>query len=207
MTKKITPKIFIVLFFLTACSLLHGLETTLEVRAGAFYPTSKHFRKNYDDVGAFYELEASISCNPCYAFWANIDWFPKKGKAFGHTCHSINCHSGHPSTRVDIGNFSLGIKFPYELCPCLIGYLGIGPSFGCIWIKNHSHHHHKDKHHHENKISKAAVGLVLKSGINYYVSQCAFIDIFVDYLYQPVHFKHRIDIGGVKVGGGLGFRF
>ncbi len=204
---KVTSKICFLIPFLAACSFLHGIQSTIEVRSAAFYHTSKHFRKNYNNVGPCYEIEASISCNPCYAFWANFDWFNKHGRAFGRTCRSTikNCHhcSRHPSTRVHIANFSLGIKFPFEICPCLLGYVGVGPSFSNIWIKNHTHHHHR------KKTSKGAVGVVAKSGINYYFTPCAFIDLFVDYLYQPVHFKHRhhLDIGGVKAGGGIGFVF
>ena len=33
------------------------------------------------------------------------------------------------------------------------------------------------------------------------------LDVFVDYLYQPVHFSTRIDIGGFKIGAGIGYKF
>lgn len=200
---------------------VYGMRSTIAVRAGAFYHISKHFRKNYHKVSPCYEIEASFSCNPCYAFWANFDWFNRHGRAFGHNCRSTikNCHHcshHHPSTRVHVANFSAGIKFPFEICPCLIGYLGVGPSVGGIWIRNHTHHNNHERRHNHNhhrirrhteKRSKAAIGVVAKSGINYYFTPCAFIDLFVDYLYQPVHFRKQIDIGGLKAGGGIGFAF
>lgn len=53
-------------------------------------------------------------------------------------------------------------------------------------------------------LSKWVAGGVLKSGMYVWINQCAFVDLFVDYLYQPVHFETHVDIGGVKVGAGLG---
>jgi hypothetical protein len=56
-------------------------------------------------------------------------------------------------------------------------------------------------------VSKWAVGGVLKTGIYYTVCERIFIDFFVDYLYQPVSFHHRVDVGGFKTGVGVGVKF
>ena len=91
-------------------------------------------------------------------------------------------------------------SFPYQLCEQFIPYIGIGPSFSRIWLKN------KPRCSHDT-ISKWAVGGVLKTGVYYCINRYVFMDIFVDYLYQPVHFEKHVDIGGVKVGLGIGAKF
>lgn len=188
---------------LIGCPVLSAIETTIEVRTAAFYHISKDFRDIYGDWGPSYQVEASFSCNCCYAFWTNFSWFHKNGKSIGNSCSSIpscNC-SGHPSTEVNIANLSLGIKFPYCICDCLVGYIGIGPVFGNIWLKN------KISSQETDKTSKFAFGVIGKLGLDYYITQCLFLDFFVDYLYQPVHFHKQIDLGGLQAGIGVGFNF
>lgn len=195
--KKFYVQAIFFLILLNFCSLT--AETTVEVRADAFFPASKLFRKIYGNTAASYGVEASTNfnncceCLNCWDVWANFDWFSKHGE-------SANCNSRH--TRVKIANFSCGIKFPFHLfeCDSFVPYAGIGPSFTRIWLKN------KTQCSKENH-SKFAFGGIAKFGINYYFSNCMFLDVFVDYLYQPVHFHHEVNIGGFKTGAGIGMRF
>lgn len=166
-------------------------ETSLEFRTAAFLPTSNLFKKIYSDCGVSYQLEASTHDMYRYVdLWSNFDWFSKKGKTDGFS----------DPTRVNIGTFSLGIKFPYHLSKNLKPYVGIGASFAGIWLKNNTPCT-------DENVSKVSVGGILKSGIYYYFLKNVFIDAFVDYSYQPVHFDNNIDIGGVKAGLGLGVQF
>lgn len=138
-----------------------------------------------------YQLEASTNniCG-CFDGWANLDWFSKKGRS----------HGFNKPTRVNIGNISFGIKYPYQFSEKWVGYLGIGPSVSKIWLKNKTHCGRA-------KTSKFAGGGILKVGVQYFIGKHLFTTIFADYLYQPANFKTHVDIGGLKIGAGLGIRF
>lgn len=187
---KTFSKLIFLLFLVTSLTVIAEEQNfTIEVRSGAFIPSSKRLREIYGNVGASYQLEASFTCR-CLDIWGNIDWFSKHGKPKG-------CHG---STRVSIANWSAGIKYPYSFCNCFTVYAGIGLSLAKIWIHNKADCSRE-------KISKIAIGGVLKTGICYFATENLFFDFFVDYLYQPVRFEKSIDIGGVKTGLGMGLSF
>jgi hypothetical protein len=185
----------LMMMFLMCCAypLKAELETTIELRSAAFFHSSKRFREIYGRVGASYGFEVSTRYRNCLAIWVNYDQFSKHGRVHGE------CGG---KTRVDIYNASLGVNYLYPFCNCFEAYAGLGGSLSRINLKNRSHCFHEEK-------SKLAGGLVLKSGIIYYFSCNWFLDLFVDYLYQPVKFHHHhcVDIGGVKAGGGIGVSF
>lgn len=185
-------KIFCGLLCLYLFPLFSEDESSIEIRSAAFFPSSNLFREIYGNVGASYQIEASTKLNYCLDGWTNFDWFSKHGKSEGF----------ENSTRVNIANISLGIKFPWQFSECFAAYVGIGPSLSRIWLNNRSQC--KCTH---RKVSKLAVGGLLKTGINYFITQQMFIDVFVDYLYQPTNFETQIDIGGIKMGLGVGVKF
>lgn len=178
------------LLYLNLCPLMAEIESSLEIRSAVFFHSSHRFREIYGNVGGSYQLEASTKFNDCFETWVNFDWFSKHGKSEGF----------EDSTRVRIANISLGIKFPYQICEQFTAYFGIGPSLSRIWLKNDGQCSHE-------RVSKLAIGGVLKTGVYYFINKCIFIDVFVDYLYQPVHFETHIDIGGFKTGVGVGVKF
>lgn len=184
-------KVFIC-FFLSLIQLffLQANENSLEIRSAAFFHSSERFRHIYGNVGGDYQLEGSNKLYNDVDGWANIGWFSKYGHSEGLS----------DPTRVNIVNISCGVKFPYRFSDKFTGYVGIGPSLARIWLKNKSHCGH-------GNASKWAIGAVLKTGVNFLITERVFIDVFIDYLYQPVHFKTDVDIGGIKTGLGLGVKF
>lgn len=188
-------KIVLKLLFVLLCLNLYPLiadefDTSLEFRSAAFFHSSKRFREIYGNVSGSYQLEASTKFNECFDTFVNFDWFSKHGKSKGF----------NDPTKVSIASISLGPKFLYPFKNCFTAYIGIGPSFAKIWLKN------RPKHRHE-RTSKLSVGGLLKTGVYYFVNRQLFLDLFVDYLYQPVHFHTHVDIGGVKTGLGIGYKF
>ncbi len=202
------------MFFMLSCSLLHAeevaetttMEATIEVRAAAFYHTSDKYRNYYKSLDPSYEVEFSFSCDPCcYAWWGNLAWFNSKKEVAGNNCksHLTACSCTTfvtPTTKISVANFSFGIKFPYYFSDCLVGYFGVGPVIGNVWFENNSNRGTR-------RTSKVAYGAIAKLGIDYYITQCVFLDLFVDYLYETVHHGRHYDIGGVKTGLGIGLRF
>lgn len=191
MFNKFLFKIFCVTFLLNFCSVLAEVQNfNVEIRTAAFFHSSKRFRDVYGNVGCSYQLEASTHLYNCWDGWVNFDWFSKHRKL--NKCHA--------STNVSISNISFGIKYPYQFCERYIAYAGIGPSISRIWLRNKSRCEHE-------KVSKLAIGCLLKTGIYYFVTCDLFVDLFFDYLYQPIHFHHDVDIGGIKTGIGVGKQF
>ncbi|HEV8051792.1 MAG TPA: hypothetical protein VGP47_04795 [Parachlamydiaceae bacterium] len=197
--KKIYLPVF--LLILLNFSLLSA-ESSVEIRADAFIHSSKLFRKIYGDVGTSYGIEASTPLVNCFDGWVNFDWFTKNGRSHVDKSegngNSEACRGN--TTKVRIANFSFGLKFPYEFCGSFSPYVGIGSSLSRINIKNKSFCCH-------NKSSKVAFGGVVKLGIYWRFFECMFLDVFVDYLYQPIKFHKRVDVGGLKTGAGLGISF
>lgn len=191
-------RIFLVIILVDLCPLFAEIQDiSVEFRSAAFFHSSKLFREIYGNVSGCYELEASTRLNNCMDGWVNVDWFSKHGNS--KECEK-NSSCEKCTSRVSIANISLGIKYPYYCWEQATAYIGIGPSISRIWLKNEFQHRHERE-------AKLAIGGILKTGINYYIKNCLFIDLFVDYLYQPVHFKKSVDIGGFKAGAGLGFNF
>lgn len=165
-------------------------KSRIEVRAADFYHSSKLMREIYGDNGVSYQVEASSQLREHLMGWVNFAWFSDQGKSLGF----------EDPTHVRIPNLSIGIKFPYQVSPSLIPYVGIGPSLGRISLKNQSQCS-------PERISKLAIGGILKIGSYFNINEHVFINIFADYLYQPVHFETTVDLGGIQAGGGLGVRF
>jgi hypothetical protein len=188
---KISLKLFFILLFLTNINpLLAEFQSSVEIRSAAFFHSSERFREIYGNPGTSYQFEASTKLYDCLDGWTNFDWFSKHGKSDGF----------NDPTRVSIANISLGIKFPYQFSEKFTAYIGIGPSLSRIWLKNKSQFSHET-------VSKLAIGGILKTGIYYFINRHVFIDVFADYLYQPVNFETHVDIGGFKVGAGMGIKF
>lgn len=185
---KIILKLVFSFFIINNLYSIEVQDFKIEARCAAFFPSSKRLKEIYGNVGPCYQIETSFRCG-CWDIWENVDWFSKHGNPKG-------CHG---STRMSIVNYSLGIKYPYSFCECISVYAGIGPSLGKIWIKNKTYCSREKK-------SKVAIGGVIKTGVYYSITRNLFLDLFVDYLYQPVSFKKRVDIGGLKTGVGIGLK-
>lgn len=187
---RILKKILILTLSISLQASTANNKNSFKIRAAAFIPTSKLFREIYKTAGACTELEYAYRFRDHLEIWGNFDWFSRHGKSVG-----LN----NP-TKINIANFSFGFKFPYNVNSVHELYLGVGSSIAGIWINNKSCCCCE-------KVSKAAGAIIFKSGYYYYFSEQAFIDLFADYLYQPAHFQRHIDIGGLRLGIGIGVMF
>ena len=180
--------VFLLVFLTSILSADAGIN--IELRSTAFFHTSKRFREIYGDVSASYQIEGSTRLCNCYEGWVNFDWFTKSGRSVGF----------RDPTRVNIANVSLGLKYPFQITEKLELYAGIGPSFSRIWLKNRGQFFRE-------RTSRFAVGVLVKSGLIYNLPCNFFLDLFEDHLYQPDNFHKNVDIGGFKLGGGIGRKF
>ncbi len=170
-----------------------------ETRAAAFYPSGKTFREIYGDVGLSVQVEVArtLKNHNNVGIWGNVEWIFMDGKSRGRC----------GSSSVDMFDFSFGVKgIGYFFEDDLLLYAGIGPEVGLVYIENKIRccsSCHKTKQHR----SKVAVGGILKTGANVRVGSIFYLSLFGDYSYLPVHFSHTHNMGGGRVGGGLGARF
>ncbi len=188
-------KILFVALFAQVLPLLGSLDTSLEIRAAGFYPSSSRFKDIYDEVGMSYQIEGSIKLHQFVYGWFNFDRYSKKGQTL---------EFGNP-TKVTIDNISFGVKLPYRLTEQFSPYIGIGPTFSRIRLKNKSPCPNLGGD--DEYAKKWATGGILKTGVYCYLRSDLFIDIFMDYVYLPVHFEDTVDAGGLKVGIGVGAKF
>jgi hypothetical protein len=179
---------FLIILVLAGMGHILADEGTLEIRTSGFIPTSQRFKDVYGDVGLTVGVEASRRFCGCYNGWVDFDFFPKS-KSHGQCCKS----------RIDIYNGSLGINYFIPVCCGLESYIGLGPSFSRVNIKNHSYCG-------KERVSKFAVGGIIKTGLCFDLCDPVYINVFADYLYLPVHFHHTVDCGGIKAGIGIGLR-
>ncbi|MGK5594677.1 MAG: hypothetical protein ACSNEK_04885 [Parachlamydiaceae bacterium] len=181
--------LFFYIFFIFSAMLHADTGASLKYRTAGFFPVNQLVKHIYGDVIPNYQLEFSQSISPKIALWANADLFHEHGKV------------GHCGTsKIYAVNFSIGPKLVYPFSNNFNLYVGIGPNIARICLRNGS----RCGPHHDYKV---AFGGILKSGVEVSVYQSVFLDIFADYLYQPVDFRETVDIGGWKVGVGIGAKF
>lgn len=183
-------KISLLFLCLTTQPLSALVGNTVEIRAAAFFHSSDRFRDIYGNVSGSYQIETSAKIWQRVEGWVNVDQFNKKG-------HS---DSFEEKTKIRITNLSFGLKYAYPFCESFVAYAGIGASCSRVWIKNRSDFY-------QDTVSKVVPGGVIKSGVCYFITPSVFIDAFADYLYQPVHFQQRTNVGGFKPGLGIGVSF
>lgn len=166
---------------------------TTEIRTGYFYPISPAFRDIYRNGGVEFELEETFRVYKDLNLWFNFNYFQREGHSLGF----------NDKTSIHMYPLSLGIKYNFSLMHNLYFYLGIGASYTCLTIHDHSSF---VKEH----TFKQGFGGVGKSGFLYYFKRRFFIDLFADYYYTQVSGIHRARVQGTSrnVGGlrtGLGF--
>ena len=174
-----------------SCQALTLDDTRVEFRTAAFFPSSKLYRNIYGNTNLDIQLQASTRFLCQFETFGNLAWLSKHGQSIGFK----------DPTRIDILNCSLGINYLYDWNCKTTLYAGAGFCGARVWVKNKLHF---DGHHKE---SKSIVGGVAKAGVYYSFTDYLFVDLFVDYVYLPSHFKTHAQLGGVKTGAGIGLMF
>jgi opacity protein-like surface antigen len=185
-------------FLLLAITPIMGENNNLEIRCAAFFPSTERMTDIYGNVGPDFAIEYTRTniCCSCIDVWADLSWFHKHG-------HVKQCNG---SSKIDLINLGLGVKFSYCVCNGFCLYAGIGPTIGGMWLENKwkcCRNCNKEK----ESDSKFAVGGVVKTGITYHFTCGLFLDLFADYNFVAVRFHRYVNIGGFKTGLGIGYTF
>lgn len=162
---------------------------TLEVRGGYFYPQSPTLRDIYKGGGGEFEIELSTKLPLGLSIWGNFNFFQRDSHyIFGEG----------DASNIRLFPLSFGLKETIHFFQNLAVYIGIGPSFTLVRIKEESLFT-KEKYHNDNW------GFVTKAGLMFYLNEACFIDVFTDYYFTNANVlgtKHNV--GGLRVGAGLG---
>jgi hypothetical protein len=165
---------------------------TLEVRGNLFFHTSQKFRQVYGSSASDLQVEFTTPINSnSIDVWGNFSWSPKAG-ACG-CCDSF--------TRIKIYNTSIGMNYTIPgVFEEADAYVGLGVSISGVVLKNRSFCV-------TERVSKCAPGIIFKTGFIRYLTSNYYLNVFCDYLYQPVFYRHTVDVGGLKPGIGIGYDF
>jgi hypothetical protein len=198
-------KKFILLFCIGVSSILslsawESPSFSIEGRVSYFHPFSKRIRNIYKNGWPIYELQINQSyCCNTWTAWLGGSWMGERG-------HS-SCQ--HNKTRFQLGALRFGLQRQFCLSSCLQFYVGGGLS--CNFLRIHDKSSYVKRH-----TSRNAFGGIALAGIYYYFCERYFLDLNLEYQYQkfrPAHRsrhnvqRHRADLSGIKVGGGLGLLF
>jgi hypothetical protein len=112
------------------------------------------------------------------------------------------------SSNIDILNISIGMKTIGKVYRDFVFlYAGIGPNVGIVFINNKLNCCADCGDTVSDNNCKAGIGVIAKTGSQIFFTPHFYLDLFVDYLYLHVHFNRTANIGGFKVGGGIGAKF
>ncbi len=180
----------------------HNTRWTLEFRGAAFLPLKDGLTKIYGTALPTLELEGSCCLTNIrkeknrLVLWGNASWTNKVGDS----------HHSKDFSRLNLVPFSLGLNYEARISSVFDFYLGAGPAFSLLWLKNYNGL--KTTH-----ISREAFGVRSKTGFHITFHRCFFIDLFADYYYTPfgkMKAAFRTLDGNFSafiVGGGVGGKF
>jgi len=201
MIKKFTGFICLILIFKVFSIEDRGENLNKSsLRAAAFIPSNSKFQQIYGNVGTSLQAEEARTWRDHrnLEVWGNAEWIFMDGKP------RQRCGT----TDINILNISFGFKAIGNVYrDSIFLYAGIGPDIGIVFIENKMNCCSGCGIKYKENVCKAGIGGIIKTGCQVLFTSYLYLDLFVDYLYLPVHFNSVIDVGGCKAGGGLGARF
>jgi hypothetical protein len=152
-------------------------------------------------------------CND-YSYYSDYSYCNDYSSYSDYSCGSYSSSSSscceRDYLRAWILPLSLGASYLYCLNPCLHVYAGAGATYTFFRLDRHTPYF---SHH----LNKSGIGALFKVGARYDANEYLFYDVFVNYLYQRLSFSHsermwgidksNVNIGGLKIGAGIGVYF
>ena len=171
-----------------------------EARLAAFCPSSSRFTQVYGSAAIDYELQVSKEMTSYIDSWAGVSALAKSGLSYASGLPGVE-----NSTRVWMETMDAGLNLKVYFLRHLEAYAGLGAAYTFLHI-------HNNDPYLPRSFADNGWGFLSKLGFKYYYRHII-VDIFADYLYAPLHFSgtdvsvSSMNIGGWKIGGGLGIRF
>ena len=180
----------VLLFLLPALASAEDDMFSAQFRVGYFRSTDENVKDVYGKGGLDLEAELGAEFRDNFIGWLNFNYFRKRGDSIG---------LGDRNT-MQLYPLSAGIKFLMTVDPCIDFYIGVGASY--TWISLHD-----DSPLVGQQTRKQGWGAVGKAGMLYYLNNCWFLDLFADYYYTRISKDPYVNVGGARLGVGLGVGF
>lgn len=183
------------------------------------------------EVGMPLNFLGDCCCDSPFVGFFNASYFERSARI---RCHfdrgvsidpSILCNDEfclRSKSKVEHWLLTAGAKYYFSCFECIRPYIGFG--IGAAGI------HHRERFHNGNgpnvvlfeeqprerhKNEKWGFAILAKSGLEYDITCNIFLDAFVDYSYswfsrdhkRGCESRHNLDVGALKTGLGIGYRF
>ena len=165
-------------------------QTSLSARFATFFPQSSRFQKVYGQSVPVYGAQFNIQWDPSWQLWTGLDGYSKSSRK----------NSGNYSSTVTSFNLSGGVNYLFKPMPQLELNFGMGSILGLIHLNNRCSCTRE-------KTTAIVAGGMGSLRARWSVHSSIFVTLFVDYSYQLSFLQNHVNVGGAKLGGGLGGTF
>ncbi|MGH2611945.1 MAG: hypothetical protein ACRDFB_02720 [Rhabdochlamydiaceae bacterium] len=187
-----------ILLLLLTWTALQATPPQAELKLGYFYFGDHQFRKIYHQDALDTQISASGAVWKWLRLYGAVNYISRDGRSIG----------GHHKTQILFLPVSLGLESMISISDDVKYYATLGPRYFYIHQENHS----PGVHH---SVNAQTLGGFVNTGIQVHFGSSFFIDFFGEYSYARVHFStykhntstHTHQVGGLTLGGGLGYRF
>lgn len=195
MVKKLFS--FVAFSFLSLSQLDCSCDFLTEAKASYYYFTSSRTREVYTGSG-LYSIELSLETWSDLYAWLSAGYLHASGRT----------KADNHKTTLQMVPLNFGIKY----MPCwekYHPYVGLGLSATYM-------HTEDDSPYVIQNNDKWGVGVIGKLGFLAYMTECMFLDLFMDYTYVKVCFnktppefvvRRDADLSGIAFGAGIGWNF
>jgi len=165
-------------------------KITLSGRIAAFFPQSSRFQRVYGHSLPVYGAQLSAQWHPSWELWTVLDGYSKSSRKYTDETNST----------VTTFILSVGINYLFKPMPKLDLSLGLGPILGVIHLNNRSWSKRE-------KTTALVTGGMARLDARWWIHPSIFFTLFTDYSYQISFLQNHVNVGGTKLGGGLGWKF
>jgi len=187
-----------ILALMLVCCSLHADPIFPEFKIGYFRFSDHKLREVYDNSKLDLQLALSWPIWEHINAYGAIEYIGGEGRSLG----------GHNKTTLTIVPMSLGVKYVIPIATDEFDYyFTVGPRYYFVHQNNHGPVDHN--------LNRNGLGGFVGTGFIYHFSDSLGIDAFAEYSYKRFHFEsskqnisgHALQVGGIALGGGLGYFF
>lgn len=186
----------------TVCYRRHRNGWYLDAKPGYYYLTSHRMRQFFETGGFTARLETGYKFSKPVAIWLDAGYFQKSGHALG---------GGGQDLHLRLASITLGVKGLFYWRDVVGFYAGVGPRLFMMLLHNHTVNVRSE----DNQIG---IGAGFDAGFWFLPLPWVrnlFIDVFADYSLKTMDIDEDansslnfdVDVSGVTMGVGLGYRF
>ncbi len=170
----------------------------LEAKVGYFFFTDSSMSEVFNEGGLDLQLSGSYPFYKILNIYVSVEYLEKSG-------HSTGAHQKTSLWEIPV---SLGLKPIFPITDFMQYYITIGPRYFFIHVHNRSSDVPKT-------MTANGCGGFVNTGFNFIVDTHFLIDIFAEYSFKTLKFhSHQSgteglnpQVGGLTIGGGLGYAF